>query len=711
MKNSIIITLVLVSLSFFSASQVTISADNWCKTAEIMNEMRNNPATAPILEQDDLIRAQELTSGQPVPKGVVYKIPIVFHVLHNGGPENIPEEQILNALYILNRDFRLQNADTADVLPTFKPIMGDVEVEFVLATKAPNGQCFRGYTRTESPLAFQGDDGGMQVDAIRNGNDVYQGNWPAKEYLNVFVVADAGEGIGGYTNYPFGNGNDMTSGIWVLNQTLGQGGIDNSWTSVGEGRTLTHECGHWLNLPHTWGSTNSPALPSNCNSDDGVSDTPNTIGVTTCNVNTLAENTCGPLANIQNYMDYSFCSRMFTQGQATRMRTALLSSVGGRNNLWIAQNLANTGTDVPPTLCEAEFTSDRTYVCPGTEIYFTDQSYNAPSGWAWSFPGGNPSTSTLENPSVTYNTPGIYEVVLTATDGVFSDTETKTGYIQVMGAPIGLPVYESFENYTSLINIQEWAIKNEDNNAAFALESSVGLTGNKCVKLANYGQSVGSFDELISAPVDLSVLDPLTDTMTLSFRYAYKRRNSSDDDRFQVFITNDCGENWALRKTLHGSILSPLVQSSSYTPASANEWTTVHMPNVTNNYWVDNFRYKFTFESGGGNNFYLDDINIYSGAASDDIVVGLPYSEIVTGLSVHPNPVIDELMLEFELQSARVVNMTVQGLTGKVVERVSVAANEGANLVLFATDHWASGMYILHLEIDGKSKFIRFVVS
>jgi len=692
-------------------SQVTVSSDNWCKTAQLMNEMRNNPATAPILEHDDMIRAQEMANGQVAPKGVVYKIPIVFHILHNGGSENISEEQILNALYVLNRDFRLQNSDTSEVLPTFKPIMGDVEVEFVLATKAPNGQCFRGYTRTESPLAFQGDDGGMQVDAIRLGNDVYQGNWPAKEYLNVFVVADAGEGIGGYTNYPFGSGNGMTSGIWVLNQTLGQGGIDISWTSVGEGRTLTHECGHWLNLPHTWGSTNSPALPSNCNSDDGVSDTPNTIGVTTCNIITLAENTCGPLANIQNYMDYSFCSRMFTQGQATRMRNALLSGVGGRNNLWSAQNLSNTGTDVPPSLCEAEFTSDRTYVCPGTQITFIDQSYNAPSGWIWSFPGGNPSTSTLENPTVTYDTPGIYEVVLTATDGVLSDTETKTGYIQVLGTAIDIPVYESFENYASLTNIQEWGIKNEDNNAAFELETSTGLTGNKCAKLANYGQSVGSFDELISAPVDLSVLDPLTDTMTLSFRYAYKRRNTGDDDRLQVFITNDCGENWALRKTLHGSILSSLVQSSSFTPASANDWTTVHMPNVTSNYWVDNFRYKFTFESGGGNNFYIDDINIYSGVASDDIIVGISDWEIVTGLSVYPNPVINELKLEFLLNSARIVNMKVQDLTGKIVLRATVNANEGSNLVLFNTNKWASGMYILHLEVGGKSKFIRFVVS
>ena len=140
---------------------------------------------------------------------------------------------------------------------------------------APNGVCFRGYTRTQSMTTFSGggNAGDAQVEAVRNGNDVFQGNWPSNKYLNVYVIDDAG-GAGGYTNYPsnwdFG---DMSNGIWILHTQFGE--IGTSGTSAG--RSLTHEIGHWLNLAHLWGSTNSPGTGS-CNTDN-VSDTPTTGGV------------------------------------------------------------------------------------------------------------------------------------------------------------------------------------------------------------------------------------------------------------------------------------------------------------------------------------------------------------------------------------------------------------------------------------------------
>ena len=57
----------------------------------------------------------------------------------------------------------------------------DVEIEFVLATKAPNGACFKGITRTNSALSYDGSSGTAQVTAIKNGNDVYIGNWPGNK--------------------------------------------------------------------------------------------------------------------------------------------------------------------------------------------------------------------------------------------------------------------------------------------------------------------------------------------------------------------------------------------------------------------------------------------------------------------------------------------------------------------------------------------------
>ena len=135
----------------------------------------------------------------------MYTIPLVFHVLHNGGVENISRQQIEDAVVILNRDFRRQNPDANTVQPTFSGMPADIEIEFELANKAPNGQCFSGITRTLSPLTNSGANGSNQVSAIIAGNDVYNGTWPGNMYLNIFVVNDALSGAAGYTTNPNNN--------------------------------------------------------------------------------------------------------------------------------------------------------------------------------------------------------------------------------------------------------------------------------------------------------------------------------------------------------------------------------------------------------------------------------------------------------------------------------------------------------------------------
>lgn len=83
---------------------------------------------------------------------------------------------------------------------------------------------------------------------------------------------------------------------------------------------------------------------------------------------------------------------------------------------------------------DAEFTADNTTIEAGQTVNFTDQSTMMPTSWAWTFDGGTPATSTQQNPSVVYSTPGTYSVSLTATNAQGSDTETKTGYITVTRA-------------------------------------------------------------------------------------------------------------------------------------------------------------------------------------------------------------------------------------------------------------------------------------
>ncbi|WP_242202126.1 PKD domain-containing protein [Aestuariivivens insulae] len=85
----------------------------------------------------------------------------------------------------------------------------------------------------------------------------------------------------------------------------------------------------------------------------------------------------------------------------------------------------------------ANFTSDVTTVTEGGTVNFTDSSTNTPTSWSWTFSGGTPSTSTVQNPSVVYNTAGTYDVALTATNAEGSDVMTKVGFITVTTSASG----------------------------------------------------------------------------------------------------------------------------------------------------------------------------------------------------------------------------------------------------------------------------------
>jgi PKD repeat protein len=392
------------------------------------------------------------------------------------------------------------------------------------------------------------------------------------------------------------------------------------------------------------------------------------------------------------------------------MRNAITSSTGGRNNLWTTANLTAVGATGVTYLCKAQFSADITTVCSGSQIQYTDESYNAVSGWNWTFEGGTPATSTIQNPLVTYNTPGIYQVTLSATDGSVTDDEVKTSFIRVLPAPATIPYFEGFEGYTTLNNILQWEIFNENNNNTFALESNFGRTGTKCARLTNYGQTGSNTDELISAPVDLSSITS-SNEMTLTFRYAYRKRTSTNNEYLKVFITSNCGDNWVQRKTIGGSQLSSLTSTSSWTPTSETDWTTVHMTNVTSDYWNDNFRYKFKFEGENGNNIFIDDINMYSGSPSDNIVLGLTDLGDIEQLNVFPNPTEGELNLQFSLNAAQFVKIQLQDICGKIVQNHTINAAIGSNLVMMDTQTLAAGTYFLAIQAGETQKVVQFVVK
>lgn len=102
--------------------------------------------------------------------------------------------------------------------------------------------------------------------------------------------------------------------------------------------------------------------------------------------------------------------------------------------------------DETPLLVEAGFTVSDSSIVEGQEVTFTDASTGEPTSWEWTFEGGDPSTSTVRNPRVTYVTPGVFSIKLTASNGENAGTIEKEEFIEVIAS-----VKAGFEVDDSLI--------------------------------------------------------------------------------------------------------------------------------------------------------------------------------------------------------------------------------------------------------------------
>ncbi|MCB9170336.1 MAG: PKD domain-containing protein [Flavobacteriales bacterium] len=649
-----------------------------------MLEIQQNTAELETFTQ------QFIQNGDVERGGNNYVIPVVFHIIHNNGPENISDEQVEDAVRILNDDYNRSNADWDNVNPAFVGIVADVGITFRLAQKDPNGNCTNGITRTQSVLTYEGD---------QSMKDLIQ--WPRNKYLNIWVAASA-DGAAGYSLYPSMVANGWAAGsdgIVVLHDYVGSIGTSQPYHS----RTLTHEVGHWINLSHPWGSTNDPGVSSNCQTDDNVSDTPNTIGWTSCNIN---GSSCGSLDNVENYMEYSYCSKMFTEGQKARMIAALNSSTAQRNQLWQPSNLVATGTDGNDILCAADFTSDLQVVCQGDTVRFHDLSYNGATTWSWDLPGGSPSTSTVADPAVAYSTPGLYAVSLTAGNGNGTVAIQRNDYILVLpstGHPD--PFADDLESATSIPN-NEWMVNDAGQNGGFYVTGSAGYSGTHSVKLNNFGGTVNDLDELLSTSVDMSGAS----NIELSFRYAYARRTADNDDILRVYVSKDCGATWSMRKQLRGATTLATVpdHSSAYTPSGTGDWEQAVITNISSDYEVSDFRFKFWFQSDGGNNLYIDDVNINGMSVGIDELGAIEQGS----MALVPNPASTRTELVLDLREATDLSVDITDVAGRVIHRLPIQHHgAGAVRVALPVADLSPGTYLVVVSGGGAPGVLRLTRS
>lgn len=609
----------------------------------------------------------------------VYVIPVVFHIIHTYGVENISDEQVMSGLKVMNWNFRKQNPDTASIINAFKPIAADCEIEFRLAHIDPNGDCTSGINRIASTLTNTGQ---------HNVKDIV--HWDPSKYLNIYIVKSI-PSLAGHCLMPDqAAAKPEWDGIVIDDSYVGDIGTSSDLTSV----VLAHEAGHYLNLFHIWGGNNVPEyfyLPvgqqSNCGEGDDVADTPPTIGWSNCN---LTAASCGnTVDNVQNAMDYSYCNFMFTQGQRQRMRAALNSPIASRNNLMTGANLAATGVNLS-VLCSAAFTTDRQTVCIGDTIQFTDKSLATPDTWIWNF--GDGTTSNLQNPTHVYENGGEYNVSLTASkNGSTASSQVMTIRVNAAGADYFV---ENFETITQFPQSQLFSTT-DNVNLNYSIATSVGFNSTQSAMI-NMPDTTHVYSGRVTITSPAINLSGLT-VPNLSLRYAHSQRVLNNNDILDISISNDCGKTWVSKSKRIGANLrsvSTAQTAATWAPADSTEWKPVIIP-IAANYSVDGFMFKIEFTNFKGNTLYIDNINI-----NPDAYTGISKVEL-TDVELQPNPA-DSYVTLSGLPDAMPYQMI--DMSGKLWLQGKVDNNQAIDISAIPT-----GVYLLRVEGEEAYSYQRFV--
>jgi PKD repeat protein len=427
----------------------------------------------------------------------------------------------------------------------------------------------------------------------------------------------------------------------------------------------------------------------------------------------------GVIENTQNYMEYSYCTHMFTMGQGDRMRAALNSTASGRSNLWQDGNHAFTGIDGYEQTCgpQADFYTLDPFVCVGATVQFKDNSGRAtPTSWAWSFEGGDPATSNEQNPTVTFAEPGYHAVTLTCGNEYGSSSVTKTDVVNIGPAysQVGVSLNEPFNTAGAL---SQWPNKNWENNSTYwNWNGQVGHDAPGCAMLnasATFDQTqdIFGFPGTFFADKDL-LLTPMLDLRfltdgQLNFWYAYATQTPTVDDiteSLKVWSSTDCGETWSQRRAISGAdLVTAGIASPGYVPG-AGDWQQVSIA-LSSIFSTNNVRFAFEFTSGFySNDIYLDDVNITGSN------VGIDELAQNGGMVLMPNPASDHLSIALDLGAYEHGTLSFLDMTGRIIHEQAVAAGQQQLEFDLRKMGITSGVYLVQIKHANGQRVERLVV-
>ncbi len=693
-------------------------------------------------------------------------VPVVVHIIHDYGAEDLTDAQIITAVANWNIVYAGANTDTNQVIQPFKKYIGNPRIRIHLATKDPFGNPCHGITRRRSYLTYHG------------GENAKYDDWAASSYLNIWSVQNfsfAHNGAAAYAQYPaVGAAEPFYDGAISIYNYMGYDGD----------KVLNHEMSHCFNLKHTFGDANAAGVGQPC-SDDGVDDTPPTHGDQ--NNCPLYDSDCATgylkiyasaipgvdslvdypdTANVQNIMNYSTCTRMFTKGQVKRMQDCFGSPIDNRNNLVDSANLTLTGAlQWPDVAITPDFSVSKVFVCPGTitsdVVKFVNHSWNDTATQVnWSFSNGPivqaPSTLTntpplatpnqfFTNPTsaytnVSFSTPGWVTVTM-AVAGNHTGTSTLVDNQRVFVADTNATNANGYlEEFNSGGDLGNYPMFNIYNNEFKWQLSNVGYYDNTGIMYTGYDSRIdytqnmypltgipgGDSDDFYTPVFDLSTLSGGTQAC-MNFMYSgTTRTNISQDmnDVLTIAYMMDCG-SWVNLATLKkASLDNKGTVSTYYVPTSTSDWSLKNIPlpaalTAPGHKVAFRFRYGPGMDGKGyntanyeghstGNNFYLDRLS-FSSSPATAVNTLLPNQDFAIAIS--PNPTNGDAYIAIKDLSNTAIRIRVTDISGRLVYATEKTATDHVtDIIVPKSALSASGIYIVNVSTPNQVHTEKLVV-
>lgn len=665
--------------------------------------------------------------------GAPLTVPVVFHVIHQNGPENVSDSVLHAEILALNQYFSNSG-------PYYQPTGVDVGIQFCLASVDPYGNPTNGITRDYSSHAV--------IDYINNPlNDMYMKNvnrWNPLRYLNIWIVKDVLGYANAYATLPIAVGG-LEDGVVITGTSLG-----------GIHYLIAHEVGHYLGLNHhfvTGNCNNGNCLLDGDNICDTPPEMPNSYDCSVSTCSTDLDDTTGFSPFTADVPDKSTimtpkqgCLYVFTQNQADRMYASLTQI----RNLLLTSNAC--GGSFGGTTPVASFTVGE-FGCNSTYLNYTGTPYEYIE---WDTNGDGYFETQQDSFGTMFTQSGYQTFVVRVFGAAGGDIDSQTVYIRArpntnyplqssQGTTAGGVCYGSVVTFTAVPGMSSYLWSNGDTtqsttyyaDSSFYMTltciDSTGYVWQRCPMPTVYYQV---FAPMLKPTIYSISKDSLCYSDTLGFTADLNPGQTRlwwIVNGFNSFIPWDT--LYIYHPYTANNTVSMLIQDTNYCtlyldtaifytdPIPQTPYVPYYFNNQIFGYSGNYFHHQFYLDGvaiPGADSSYMTitepgcySVFSYSlyphcGIMSDTIcfwVVGDNEIKASNQFHIYPNPVFNELTLSFDKQlTAYDQNIKLTNLLGEHIKIDIINVNAAS--ISINTQDLSAGIY--HLSLNGiTKKFIK----